>query len=212
MLPRLLAVVRGPGAACEEILYIRSSGRSVGPPSYDAPVASKRNRSRKSNAPAGPKLAYELFSELNATFYEDDPSEYLLVKIEAVTLMLAPTSSRSVQPSRRASSKLDASAEASVFMRARAAVSTRPQASPMTLDLVDHHRGSADKYSWTPPSDWSIAYENERWWDGVRYYMEDPWFVQVVENGVEVAPECDTLSRRWSRELAVLRSLVRLSS
>jgi hypothetical protein len=51
---------------------------------------SKRNRSRKSNAPAGPKLAYELFSELNATFYEDDPSEYLLVKIEAVTLMLAP--------------------------------------------------------------------------------------------------------------------------
>ena len=35
-------------------------------------------------------LAYELFSELNATFYEDDPSEYLLVKLEAVTLMLAP--------------------------------------------------------------------------------------------------------------------------
>jgi hypothetical protein len=55
-------------------------------------VASKRNRSRKpkGNAPAGPKLAYELFSELNATFYEDDPSQYLLVKIEAVTLMLAP--------------------------------------------------------------------------------------------------------------------------
>jgi hypothetical protein len=65
-------------------------GRSVGPPPYDAPVANKRNRSRKGNAPAGPKLAYELFSELNATFYEDDPSEYLLVKIEAVTLMLAP--------------------------------------------------------------------------------------------------------------------------
>jgi hypothetical protein len=59
-------------------------------PPYDAPVANKRNRSRKGNAPAGPKLAYELFSELNATFYEDDPSEYLLVKIEAVTLMLAP--------------------------------------------------------------------------------------------------------------------------
>jgi hypothetical protein len=31
-----------------------------------------------------------LFSELNATFHEDDPSEYRLVKIEAVTLMLAP--------------------------------------------------------------------------------------------------------------------------
>ena len=55
-------------------------------------MASKRNRSRgpKGSAVAGPKLAYELFSELNATFYEDDPSEYLLVKIEAVTLMLAP--------------------------------------------------------------------------------------------------------------------------
>lgn len=66
------------------------AGRSVGPPPYDAPVANKRNRSRKGNAPAGPKLAYELFSELNATFYEDDPSEYLLVKIEAVTLILAP--------------------------------------------------------------------------------------------------------------------------
>jgi hypothetical protein len=56
-------------------------------------VASKRNRSRKAkgDAPAGPKLAYEVFSELNATFYEDDPSQYLLVKIEAVTLMLAPS-------------------------------------------------------------------------------------------------------------------------
>ena len=51
-----------------------------------------RNRSRKPKAaaPAGPRLAHELFSELNATFYEDDPSEYLLTKIEALTLMLAP--------------------------------------------------------------------------------------------------------------------------
>lgn len=53
-----------------------------------------RNRSRsrkpKATAPAGPRLARELFSELNATFYKDDPSEYLLTKIEAVTLMLAP--------------------------------------------------------------------------------------------------------------------------
>jgi ribosomal protein S18 acetylase RimI-like enzyme len=57
----------------------------------------------------------------------------------------------------------------------------------MTVDLVDHHRGSADKYSWMPPFDWSMAYKNERWWDEVRYYVDDPWFVQVVENGVEVA-------------------------
>ncbi len=52
----------------------------------------RRNSSRKPKpaAPARPRLAPELFSELNATFYEDDPSEYLLTKIEAVTLMLAP--------------------------------------------------------------------------------------------------------------------------
>lgn len=57
----------------------------------------------------------------------------------------------------------------------------------MAVDLVDHHRGSADKYSWMPPFDWSMAYKNERWWDEVRCYVDDPWFVQVVENGVEVA-------------------------
>ncbi|MCV7103766.1 hypothetical protein [Mycobacterium palustre] len=52
----------------------------------------RRNPSRKPKpaTPARPRLAPELFSELNATFYEDDPSEYLLTKIEAVTLMLAP--------------------------------------------------------------------------------------------------------------------------
>ncbi|SEH79500.1 hypothetical protein SAMN04489835_4219 [Mycolicibacterium rutilum] len=57
----------------------------------------------------------------------------------------------------------------------------------MGLDLVDHRRGPADKYSWMPPFDWEIAYTNERWWDEVRYYADDPWFVQVLEDGVEVA-------------------------
>ncbi|MGV9836516.1 hypothetical protein ACWDUL_20335 [Nocardia niigatensis] len=53
-------------------------------------MASKR-RSGKSqrSAPDRPLLARELFTELNATFYQDDPSEYLLTKIEAVSLMLA---------------------------------------------------------------------------------------------------------------------------
>lgn len=32
-----------------------------------------------------------------------------------------------------------------------------------------------------------MAYENERWWDEVRHYLDHPWFVQVVEDGVEVA-------------------------
>lgn len=53
-------------------------------------MPSKRNRPREAQG-RGPvrRLAHELFSELNATYYEDDPSEYVLTKIEAVTLMLA---------------------------------------------------------------------------------------------------------------------------
>ena len=73
----------------------------------------RRNRPRKPKlaASAGPRLAHELFSGLNATFYEGDPSEYLLTKIGAVTQMLAPAealtpayeSERVVGVSRRAS-------------------------------------------------------------------------------------------------------------
>jgi len=66
-------------------------------------------------------------------------------------------------------------------------VGTCPYASFMTVDLVDHRRGSADKYSWMPPFDWSMAYENDRRWDEVRYDVDDPWFVQVVGDSVEVA-------------------------
>lgn len=57
----------------------------------------------------------------------------------------------------------------------------------MALSFVDYRRGSADKYSWLPPFDWAVVYENEQWWDKVRYYIGDPWFVQVLEDGVEVA-------------------------
>jgi len=32
----------------------------------------------------------------------------------------------------------------------------------VALRLVDHRRGSADKYSWLPPFDWAVAYENEQ--------------------------------------------------
>lgn len=58
----------------------------------------------------------------------------------------------------------------------------------MTLDFVDLRRGSADRYSWIVPFDSSIVYQNEQWWDDVRYYyVGDPWFVQVLEDGVEMA-------------------------
>jgi GNAT superfamily N-acetyltransferase len=57
----------------------------------------------------------------------------------------------------------------------------------MPLEFVDHRRGFADKYSWCPPFDWSVAYENSHWWDEVRYYVDDPWFIRVLEDGMEVA-------------------------
>ncbi|WP_166904759.1 hypothetical protein [Mycobacterium sp. DL440] len=56
-------------------------------------MVNDRNKPRKKSKPsttAGPRLAHELFTELNATFYRDNPSEYLMTKIEALTLMLAP--------------------------------------------------------------------------------------------------------------------------
>jgi GNAT superfamily N-acetyltransferase len=58
----------------------------------------------------------------------------------------------------------------------------------MTPKLFDYRRGSADKHSWRPPFDWAVAYENDQWWDEVRYdHVGEPWFVRVLEDGVEVA-------------------------
>ena len=58
----------------------------------------------------------------------------------------------------------------------------------MELDFIDLRRGSADKYSWIPPFDAAVVYENEQWWDEVKYYyVREPWFVQVLEGGMEVA-------------------------
>jgi hypothetical protein len=56
------------------------------------------------------------------------------------------------------------------------------------FELIDHRHGAASKYSWLPPFDWTVVYENERWWDEPRhYYVGEPWFVQVLEDGDEVA-------------------------
>ncbi|MCV7335363.1 MULTISPECIES: GNAT family acetyltransferase [Mycolicibacterium] len=57
----------------------------------------------------------------------------------------------------------------------------------MTLEFVDYRRGTADKYTWKPPFDWSVSYEQERWWDEPRDYVPEPWFLQVLQSGVEVA-------------------------
>jgi len=57
----------------------------------------------------------------------------------------------------------------------------------VNLEFIDHRRGSADRFSWMPPFHPEITYENPHWWDGVRYRDDSPWFVQVLEDDVEVA-------------------------
>ncbi|MBF9519555.1 GNAT family N-acetyltransferase [Mycobacteroides chelonae] len=56
----------------------------------------------------------------------------------------------------------------------------------MTLEFVEHRGEAAVKRSWTPfPS--SDNYENPHWWSSASGAIGDPWFVQVLEDGVEVA-------------------------
>lgn len=58
----------------------------------------------------------------------------------------------------------------------------------MPLQLLDHRSGAESKYSWLPAFDWSKPYENEPWWEEPRrYHLSEPWFVQVLEGGHEVA-------------------------
>lgn len=55
----------------------------------------------------------------------------------------------------------------------------------MVLELIDFRRGPTDDRSWAPPFDWSVDYEHPHWWN--RQLTDEPWFVQVSEDGVEVA-------------------------
>ncbi|WP_301121576.1 GNAT family N-acetyltransferase [Mycolicibacterium fortuitum] len=56
----------------------------------------------------------------------------------------------------------------------------------MTLELVDHRAPAAEKRSWTPfPS--SEGYERPHWWENAGGAVGDPWFVEVLEGGVQVA-------------------------
>jgi hypothetical protein len=56
----------------------------------------------------------------------------------------------------------------------------------VTLELVDHRAPAALKKSWTPfPS--SEGYEHPDWWSDASGAVGDPWFVAVLEDGVEVA-------------------------
>lgn len=55
----------------------------------------------------------------------------------------------------------------------------------MTLELVDLRPTASDERWWAPPFDASVEYDHAHWWS--RQLGDEPWFVQVLENGVEVA-------------------------
>lgn len=56
-----------------------------------------------------------------------------------------------------------------------------------SIELVNHRRVPPGDRTWQPPFDWSVVYENEDWWGDILCHDPDPWFVQVKQNGVEVA-------------------------
>ncbi|GLP76378.1 hypothetical protein TUM20983_34880 [Mycobacterium antarcticum] len=55
----------------------------------------------------------------------------------------------------------------------------------MTLELVDLRPAESDQRCWRPPFDDEVVYEHPHWWN--RQLGRDPWFVQVLEHGIEVA-------------------------
>jgi hypothetical protein len=56
----------------------------------------------------------------------------------------------------------------------------------VTLEFVDHHGEAAESHWWTPFTS-SEDYEHPDWWRDGGGTIGDPWFVQVLEDGVEVA-------------------------
>ncbi|MGP4057783.1 GNAT family N-acetyltransferase [Mycobacterium sp. 4D054] len=56
----------------------------------------------------------------------------------------------------------------------------------MTLRFIDHHGDPTDRRMWTPfPSSEDFAHPD--WWRDGGGTIGDPWFVQVLEAGSEVA-------------------------
>lgn len=56
----------------------------------------------------------------------------------------------------------------------------------MGLQLVDHH-GKADERRWWTPFVTSADYQHPIWWSDGTGTIGEPWFVQALEDGVEVA-------------------------
>jgi hypothetical protein len=56
----------------------------------------------------------------------------------------------------------------------------------MSLELVDFRGPSADRHLWIPFTS-SEGYENPHWWNSAGGTIGPPWFVQVLEAGMEMA-------------------------
>jgi hypothetical protein len=56
----------------------------------------------------------------------------------------------------------------------------------LALKFIDHRGDPAAKHLWTPFAS-SIGYEHPDWWSNAGGAVGDPWFVEVLEDGVEVA-------------------------
>jgi GNAT superfamily N-acetyltransferase len=64
------------------------------------------------------------------------------------------------------------------------------------LEFVARRRGpDDDRYRWVP-FDHDDRYEQDDWWDSPPYGQDDPWFVQVMSDGEEVARV--ELDETWS--------------
>ena len=53
------------------------------------------------------------------------------------------------------------------------------------LEFVEKRRGAENRYAWTPLEE--SAEFTPDWWDDPPYLLNDPWYVQVLSDVVEVA-------------------------
>lgn len=57
----------------------------------------------------------------------------------------------------------------------------------MPLQLIDLRPGPADDRWWMPPFDEAVTYAHPDWWSPILHGTDDPWYVQVLAAGAEVA-------------------------
>ncbi|TDZ96803.1 GNAT family N-acetyltransferase [Mycobacteroides salmoniphilum] len=63
----------------------------------------------------------------------------------------------------------------------------RNQRLGVPLQLVDLRPTASDERWWAPLFCLDMEYQHPHWWTQQNYGNETPWYVQVLENGIEVA-------------------------